>query len=168
MTVVQGRTFYRAHGWIAQLPPGTQVDGETIETVYPEGYRPNHPAPMVDFLSKVSQARYVVSRAGQVEIARTVDRRELLAHAKLGAYGDLFVAPDSSSGVTVHSQAPEWTTLEPFSARRLSVGEHTVEIYWTLTKRHCDGFAADPAADCIPAGESLSTSTVFNVVPRHA
>jgi hypothetical protein len=159
VTVVQGHTFYRTHGWITQLPP---------ETVYPEGYRPDHPAPMKDFLSKITQARYVVSRDGRVEIARTVGRRELLARAKLGAFGDLFVAPDSTltPGVTIYGAAPEWTTLEPFSSRGLSVGQHTIEIYWTLTKQHCDGFAADPANDCLPAGESLTTSTLFDVVPH--
>jgi hypothetical protein len=164
--VVQGNTFYRAHGWISQLPPGTPVEGGTVETIYPAGYRPAHPAPMRDFLSKISRARYVVSRDGRVEITRTVDRRRMLDHAKLGEFGDLFVAPDSGSGITVHGAAPEWTTLEPFSSRQLAVGEHQVEIYWTLTDRHCDGFGADPAANCLPAGESLTTSTIFDVVAR--
>jgi hypothetical protein len=166
VTVVQGNIFYRAHGWIAQLPPGTEVDGGTIATVYPAGYRPDRQAPMQDFLSKVARARYVVSRDGRAEITRVVERRRLLDHAKLGEFGDLFVAPDSGSGVTVHGAAPEWTTLEPFSSRGLGLGEHTIEIYWTLTRQHCDGFGTDAASNCLPAGESLVTSTAFNVVPR--
>jgi hypothetical protein len=168
LTVVRGNPLVRTHGWIAQLPPGTIVDGERIQTVYPEGYEPDHPAPMRDFLSKLTQARYVISRDGTVELTRTVTGRELFAHAKLGRFGDLFVAPDDSltPGVTIHGAAPEWTTLEPFSSRSLAVGQHTIEIYWTLRERHCDGFAADPANNCLPAGESLTTSTVFDVVRR--
>lgn len=166
VTVVQGNTFYRAHGWITQLPPGTPVDDGTVETMYPQGYTPARPAPMEDFLSKISQARYVISRDGRVEMTRTVERRKLLAHAELGEFGDLFVAPDNSAGVTIHGAAPEWTTLESFSSRELATGEHLVEIFWTLKKRHCDGFGTDPVANCLPAGESLATSTSFNVVPR--
>lgn len=165
VTVVKGRTFYRAHGWITQLPPGTQVDGETITTVYPERYRPDHSAPMTDFLSKLSQARYVVSRDGRVELTRTVRRPAVLRHAKLGTFGDLFVAPDSSPGVTLYGVTPWWTSLEPFSSRTLPIGQHRIEIYWTLTRQHCDGLGADPAANCLPAGESLATSTDFDVVP---
>jgi hypothetical protein len=167
VTVVRGNTFYRTHGWLAQLPPGTVVGGETIQTVYPEGYQPDHAAPMRDFLSKIVQARYVVSRDGQVEATRTVGRRQLLARAQAGQFGDLFVAPDSSPGFTVHGAVPEWTTLEPFSSRSLPLGQHRIDIYWTLTARHCDGFAADAASNCMPAGESLSTSTPFDVVARH-
>jgi len=168
VTVVRGHNFIRTHGWIAQLPPGTKVNGKTIEPVYPNGYRPDHPAPMDDFLSKISRARYVVSRDGRVEITKTVTRRELLAHAKLGTFGDLFVSPDTTltPGVTIYGAAPEWTTLEPFSSRRLGTGQHTIDIYWTLTKMHCDGFAPDITNDCFAAGETLSTSTVFNVVPH--
>lgn len=166
VTVVRGNTFYRTHGWLTQLPPGTVVGGETIQTVYPAGYQPDHAAPMRDFLSKIVQARYVVSRDGQVEATRTVARRQLLARAKMGQFGDLFVAPDTSPGFTVHASVPEWTTLEPFSSRSLSAGQHRIDIYWTLTRQHCDGFAGDVASNCLPAGESLSTSTLFDVVPR--
>jgi hypothetical protein len=169
VTVLKGNTFYRTHGWITQLPPGTLVDGERIRTVYPAGYRPAHPAPMADFLSKLVRARYVVSRDGKVELARTVERPELLARARLGRFGDLFVAPDSTltPGVTIHAAAPEWTTLQPLPSRRLGAGQHTIDIFWTLRDQHCDGFAADPVNDCLPAGESRTTSTVFEVVaPR--
>lgn len=164
LTVTRGNTFIRAHGWIAQLPPGTPVDGGVIETVYPAGYVPAKSAPMKDFLSKITQARYVVSRDGRVVTARTVERRQLLDRAEQGEFGDLFVAPDTGGGVTIHDSAPEWTTLEPFSSRGLSRGGgYQIEIYWTLTHRHCDGFGADPVANCLPAGESLATSTAFEI-----
>jgi hypothetical protein len=166
VTVTRGNTFYRAHGWIAQVPPGTEVDGNRIEPVYPAGYQPDFRAPMVDFLAKFTAARYVISRDGEVEVTRTVGRPELLLRAKFGRFGDLFVAPDTtlSPGTTIYGAAPEWTTLQPFSSDALAAGEHTIEIYWTLRKRHCDGFASDPANNCLPAGESLTTSTVFTVV----
>jgi hypothetical protein len=165
VTVTRGSTFYRAHGWIAQLPPGTGADGNRIEPVYPTGYQPDFRAPMVDFLSKLTEARYVISRDGDVEVTRTVRRPELLLRAKFGRFGDLFVAPDTtlSPGATIYGAAPEWTTLQPFSSHALATGEHTIEIYWTLRKRHCDGFGADPINSCLPAGESLTTSTVFTV-----
>ena len=158
LTVVQGRTFYRAHGWIAQLPE---------RAVYPEGYEPGFRVPMLDFLSKLTEARYVISDSdGRVEITRTVRRPALLAHAHLGRFGDLFVAPDTTlvPGVTIEGRAPEWTTLEPFGSGSLDAGEHTIEIYWTLTEQHCDGFAPDRANNCLPAGQSLTTRTTFTVV----
>ncbi|MEV6492682.1 hypothetical protein AB0M20_29285 [Actinoplanes sp. NPDC051633] len=166
VTVRQGRTFVRAHGWITQLPPGTVVEGRTVEPTYPEGYVPDRAAPMDDFLSKIVQARYVISRDGEVELARIVNRRHLLDRAKLGRFGDLFVAPDTTlvPGVTIHRASPEWTTLEPFTSRRLDIGSYTVDIYWTLAEQHCDGFTTDVANDCLPAGESRVTSTNFDVV----
>jgi hypothetical protein len=160
LTVVQGHTFYRTHGWIAQVPS---------RAVYPPGYEPDDPAPMRDFLSKLRQARYVISRDGQAEITRTVRGPALFARAKLGRFGDLFVAPDTTlvPGSTIGARAPEWTTLEPFDSRHLPLGDHTIEIYWTLSEAHCDGISTDPAVSCLAAGESLSTSTTFTVVDRH-
>ena len=160
VTVVKGTTLYRTHGWISQQSPGA------VQPVYPDGYRPDFPAPMTDFLSKITQARYVISRDGRTELTRTVTGRDLFRRAKLGTFGDLFVAPDTtlSPGVTIYGASPEWTTLEPFDSKRLKLGQHTIDIYWTLTKQHCDGFAADVASNCLPAGESLTTSTQFTVV----
>jgi hypothetical protein len=158
LTVRRG-TFARTHGWIAQV--GSKA-------VYPDDYTPAHREPIVDFLSKLAQARYVISRDGVVEVERVVRGRDLRAHATFGRFGDLFVAPDTTlvPGAVIPAEAPEWTTHEVFDARRLPLGEHTIEIYWTLSDRHCDGFAADPAIDCVVAGETLSTSTDFTVVAR--
>jgi hypothetical protein len=158
VTVRGDRAFSRTHGWIAQEPQ---------HAVYPSDYTPARRAPMADFLSKLTQARYVISREGQVETTRTVRRPALLERAQLGRFGDLFVAPDTTlvPGVTIGADAPEWTTLERFDARRLAPGEHTIEIFWTLSARHCDGFAADPVNNCLPAGESLSTTTPFTITP---
>ena len=161
LTVVQGHTFTRTHGWITQVAD---------RAVYPDGYLPDHPEPIVDFLSKLTQARYVISRDGRVETTRIVRGPALFDHAKLGQFGDLFVAPDTTlvPGVTIEAESPEWTTLEPFDSRRLGVGEHTIQIYWTLAEPHCDGFAADLANNCYPAGETLTTETTFTVVrPGH-
>ena len=159
VTVDGGGTFSRTHGWITQL---------TSRATYPAGYEPAVAVPMADFLSKLTQARYVIRQGDEVELTRTVRRPALLARAKLGRFGDLFVAPDDTlvPGVTIDGRSPEWTTLEPFDARRLGPGEHTIDIYWTLTERHCDGFAPDPVNNCLPAGESLSTSTTFTVTAR--
>jgi hypothetical protein len=156
-TVIEGNTFTRTHGWITQV---------ASEAAYPDAYTPRFRAPMVDFLSKVTQVRYEVRTGDEVVVSRTVRRPALFARARLGRFGDLFVAPDTTlvPGVTIDGRSPEWTTLEPFDSRRLGVGEHTINIYWTLTERHCDGFAPDPANNCVPAGESLSTSTTFTVV----
>jgi hypothetical protein len=158
VTVRGDRPFSRTHGWIAQ---------QAEHAVYPADYTPARRAPMADFLSKLTRARYVISRDGEVEVTRTVHRTALLARAKLGRFGDLFVAPDTTlvPGVTIEAGAPEWTTLERFDPARLGPGEHTIEIYWTLSARHCDGFAPDPVNDCLPAGESLSTSTTFTITP---
>jgi hypothetical protein len=160
LTVTKGNTFHRAHGWIVQ---------QRSRAVYPADYEPGHPEPMVDFLSKLTESRYVISRDGRVEISRTVGRPALFQRAKLGRFGDLFVAPDTSlvPGATIEARSPEWTTLEPFDAGELPVGEHTIEIYWTLSQDHCDGLTSDPALSCLPAGESLTTTTTFTVVRRH-
>jgi hypothetical protein len=158
-TVVEGRTFTRTHGWITQVPS---------RATYPEDYEPALRAPMADFLTKLTQVRYVVRTGDLVVLSRTVRRPALYERAKLGRFGDLFVAPDDTlvPGVTIEARSPEWTTLEPFDSGRLGAGTHTIEVWFTLTSRHCDGFAPDPTANCIPAGESLSTSTEFEVVPR--
>jgi hypothetical protein len=158
LTVRRG-TFARTHGWIAQ---------EGSKAVYPADYTPVRREPIADFLSKLTEARYVISRDGVVEVERVVRGRALRSHATLGRFGDLFVAPDTTlvPGVTIGPDAPEWTSHELFDARRFPLGEHTIEIYWTLSARHCDGFAPDPVNNCLPAGESLSTSTAFTVVPR--
>lgn len=159
LTVGQGNRFVRAHGWITQL---------SGRAVYPDGYGPDHRSPMADFLSKLTRSRYVISRDGQVEISRVVEGRALFGHAHLGRFGDLFVAPDTTlvPGATIEARSPEWTTLEPFDARHLPVGEHTIEIYWTLSEAHCDGFTRDTALSCLPAGETLTTQTTFTVVDR--
>jgi hypothetical protein len=159
LTVIKGNTFHRAHGWIVQ---------QRSRAVYPADYEPRHPAPLTDFLSKLTQSRYVISRDGHVEITRTVRRPSLFQRAKLGRFGDLFVAPDTTlvPGATIEARSPEWTTLEPFDSSDLPVGEHTIEIYWTLSEAHCDGLTPDPALSCLPAGESLTTTTTFTVTRR--
>lgn len=60
------------------------------------------------------------------------------------------MAPDTGSGVTVYGAAPEWTTIEPFRSRTMDPGEYRIDIYWTMTEQHCDGFGADPASNCLP------------------
>jgi hypothetical protein len=164
-TVVKGNTFYRVTSWITQVPPGTREGNQKIQPVYPKKYRPDYPAPMDDFLSKISQEKFVVSNGGTA-ITTTVTRSDLLAHGKLGAFGDLFVAPDTTlvPGVTIFGDAPEWTTVEPLSSQMLSVGQHTIDVYWTLSKQHCDGFTRIVAYSCLPAGETLVTSTTFEVI----
>lgn len=160
LTVTKGNIFHRAHGWITQLQS---------RAVYPAGYEPAHRAPMADFLSKLTQSRYVISREGRVEITRSVRGPALFRRAKLGQFGDLFVAPDTTlvPGSTIEARSAEWTTLEPFDAGALPAGDHTIEIYWTLSGVHCDGFTPDPALSCLPAGESLTTTTTFTVIGRH-
>jgi hypothetical protein len=123
---------------------------------------------MDDFLSKLSQARFVVISNGRVALTKTVTRSELLAHGKLGAFADLFVAPDTSlvPGATIYGDAPEWTTVEPLESQRLGVGQHTISVYWTMTAQHCDGFSTNVANDCLPADESLVTSATFEVIAQ--
>jgi hypothetical protein len=166
-TVVKGNTFYRVTGWITQVAPGTKEGNRTIKPVYPKNYKPDFPAPMDDFLSKLVQERFVVSNGGTT-ITKTVTFPDLVAHGKFGTFGDLFVAPDTTlvPGTTIYGDAPEWTTVEPLESQMLGVGEHTIDVYWTMTKQHCDGFSTNVANDCLPAGESLVTSTTFTVVAR--
>jgi hypothetical protein len=166
-TVIKGNTFYRVTGWITQVPPGTREGNKRIKPVYPVGYRPDFPAPMDDFLSKLSRERFVISNGG-APITITVTTPDLLTHGKLGAFGDLFVAPDTAlvPGVTIFGDSPEWTTVEPLDSQMLSVGQHAIDVYWTLTKQHCDGFTRDVSLSCLPAGETLVTSTTFEVIPR--
>jgi hypothetical protein len=159
-TVVEGRPFVRAHGWITQVRD---------RATYPADYVPARRAPMADFLAKLTQARYVVLDAGgEVALTRTVGRSALLGNARLGRFGDLFVAPDTTlvPGLTILARSPEWTSLERLDAGGLDPGDYTIEVHWTLAARHCDGFAPDPVTNCLPAGESLTSSAAFTVVPR--
>jgi hypothetical protein len=164
-TVIKGNTFYRVTGWITQVPPGTKEGNKKIKPVYPMGYRPDFPAPMSDFLSKLSRERFVISNGG-APVTITVTSPNLIAHGKLGAFEDLFVAPDTSlvPGVTIFGDSPEWTTIEALDSQTLSVGQHTIDVFWTLTKRHCDGFTMETSLSCLPEGETLVTSTTFEVI----
>jgi hypothetical protein len=166
-TVIKGNTFHRVTGWITQVTPGTKEGNKRIKPVYPPGYRPDFPAPMDDFLSKLSQETFLISNGG-APLTITVSSPELIADGKLGAFEDLFVAPDSSlvPGVTIFGDSPEWTTVEALDSQALSVGQHNIDVYWTLTRRHCDGFTTGASLSCLPQGETLVTSTTFEVIAR--
>ncbi|RDH75203.1 hypothetical protein DVS77_27905 [Mycolicibacterium moriokaense] len=49
----------------------------------------------------------------------------------------------------------------------LPVGRHAVEVYWNLRAPVCDGFTADQATSCLPAGKTLVKRIGFTVVAPH-
>lgn len=124
------------------------VVADTHEAV-PEGYVPSRATPLEDFLSKFVSARYVI------------DARTKRGRTYEFAVADLMISvldlPDNTSFV---AWAPRLKPLPP--------GEHSVDIFITLTAEHCDGLTSERSASCAPAGESPSPPVNFRVVNKGA
>ena len=45
----------------------------------------------------------------------------------------------------------------------LSLGHHTVQLFWVLTAQHCDGLSTEEAESCLPAGANAQGLRPFDV-----
>ena len=115
--------------------PITRIQvASTFESI-PDGYVPIGDTPLEDFLLKFESATYVVDEGTRQERTFTYSTDDLIV-----VTGDL---PDGTQFVS-------WTPR----LRPLPPGEHTIDVYITMTSDHWDGLDADPSANLIPGGES--------------
>lgn len=122
------------------------VVADTFEVI-PEGYVPARPTPLEDFLSKFVSVRYVIDAGTKKE--RTFEF----------AVSDLILSvidlPDNTSFVGF---TPRLRPLPP--------GNHSIDIFITVTAETWDGLGLEPGVNSAPAGESPSPSVEFRVVNR--
>ena len=117
----------------------------TTHEVIPEGYTPSRPTPMEDFNAKFVSVRYVVD-------AGTRHERTYRFRAAQSLHTGFTVPGTDLPMSFVHAELPP-----------LPAGTHTVDILWTVSADHWDGFGADPSANRFPAGETHCSHIEFVV-----
>ena len=128
-------------------PPAIWATNTTHEAI-PEGYTPSRATPMEDFIAKFVGARYVID--GGTKHERTYSfRASQVLQTGLTVPGTDF--PMSAVMAVLHPLSP---------------GAHTVDVFWTLSADHWDGFGVDPSANLFPAGEIHCSRTEFTVRQR--
>ena len=122
-----------------------------VDSVYPVGYVPLNPMPLVDFVAKLTvkmvidggttqQKTYVFSPNQAVRTDITADQ----------------VDP-SFPALPLAATIPR---MQP-----LGVGQHTLELFWVLSAQHCDGLAPVVEENCLPAGENSFGVRPLTVTP---
>ncbi len=131
--------------WVRSFPSwGTAAGAEGA--VYPDGYTPDLPKPMNDFILKFLGVR-IVQDIG------TPHERSL----SFGPEVLRLVVDEGGIPFAFFASPP----LQP-----LKVGAHTTTVFFRLSSRHCDGVGTVPEENCLPAGETQYTgNTPFEVVP---
>jgi hypothetical protein len=114
----------------------------------PQGFTTDYGTPLDDLRSKMTTIEYVVDGGSPYGYNKAFSN-----DAKLWV-GELPDAPGLPAINTV-SLGP----LDP-----LPVGPHSIAVYWTFDKQHCDGFTASQGASCLPAGRTLVKQINFTVV----
>jgi hypothetical protein len=104
--------------------------------------------PLEDFIAKLIGVKYVVDPGTSKQ--------------KTYVFGN-----DEDLGIVFDADAVIANTLTLGVLKPLSVGDHVVESYLLFSAMHCDGFGADVASNCLPAGEVLFSSVTFTVTPGH-
>jgi hypothetical protein len=147
------REAFAGEKWVRAVPPWITAPN-AAQAGYPDGYTPELPNPINDFNKKFSGARYVIDEgtpqektfAGGPEILRTG-----------------FTVPQG------YIEPPGYPNIDgfPFSSpvspvyHPLSVGTHTINVYVTMSARHCNGIkpvptaalGLAPGAACLDQGE---------------
>ncbi len=105
----------------------------------PPGYVPAAETPLEDLVSKLDAVKVVVDPGTKQERTTVFSPAEAL---RTDVTLDQFdpEAPPFPMAVTLPRMHP------------LKVGEHTVEVVWVLSARHCDGLGTSVADNCLPAG----------------
>jgi hypothetical protein len=141
--------------WVAPGAPWFMNDH--FESV-PAGFvpAPGATTPLEDFVQKFVQVRYVIDPNSEHE--QTV----VFPNA-----GNLFTGP-----VSLFPGLPEdfKAVVSPATLgtlRPLPVGDHAVEVYWTLSAQHCDGLGDVVDENCLPGEEFLYVNPPFTVTPGH-
>lgn len=140
--------------WVSPGAPWSMNDSFAA---VPDEFEPAQGAtkPLEDFLAKFVQVRFVIDRGTRQEQTVVFPND-----------GNLFTGPGSLFPGT----PANWDVVSPIALgtlKPLPVGDHLVEVYWTLSDLHCDGLVANIDENCLPAGEFLYSRTRFTVVPGH-
>jgi hypothetical protein len=104
--------------------------------------------PLDDFLAKFVAVKYVVDAGTKQARTYVIPSSDRLWIGELEGF-------------------PAVNTVTLGSLHPLSVGQHTVAVYWVFNGMQCDGFAANAVENCFSAGETFYTATQFTVSPRN-
>ena len=116
----------------------------------PSGFASVWATPVEDFRGKLKAVEYVIDPGSSY-----AKNLSFPANNRLWVY-ELPDAPGLPAANSVSLGALD----------ALTPGQHSVAIYWTLDAQHCDGFAANASANCLPAGKTLVRQISFQVVPE--
>lgn len=116
----------------------------------PKGFVPAGATPLDDFIAKFIGVKYVVDPGTAQEKSYVFTN-----------VGDLGTIAETVTGFAV-AQGLTMGTLEP-----LSIGEHVVDSYWSMSAMHCDGLGRVVADNCLPAGDTLYDHITFEVTSGH-
>src|SRR6266511_39406 len=115
----------------------------TTYQIAPPDYEPIGATPTLDFLAKLRSTRYVVDAGTSRERSMEVEASDLLIDTVT-----LF------EGIELTRFTPRFPSLP--------LGEHTVDMYLTMSAEHWNGLGLEPT-DRLPAGESFIQSAAVDV-----
>jgi hypothetical protein len=116
----------------------------------PEGFVPAGDTPLEDFMAKFLGEKYVIDAGTEFE--------EIVF---LPNDGNIFSGPFGDQ------KFPIWISpITLGSVHPLSIGVHTVSLYWSFSALHCDG-GRSVDLNCLAAGEHLFREVTFEVVEGH-
>ena len=128
-------------------PGGTPWIVNTSFAAIPEGFVPAGATPLEDFLAKFTSAKVVVDPGTSEEKTYIFPKSNKL-------WMGTFIGLPAVQTATL-------TILKP-----LSVGMHTVQLYWVFSAMHCDGFGNVIQDNCLGPGEvAYGPLITFQVMP---
>jgi hypothetical protein len=128
-------------------PGGTPWFMNTSFATVPEGFVAAGTTPLEDFLAKFTGAKVVVDAGTSEEKTYIFPKSDKLWMSNLGGLPAV--------------QTVTLTILKP-----LSVGMHTVQLYWEFSAMHCDGFGDVALDNCLGPGEvAYGPLITFQVMP---
>jgi len=152
--IASGTRWSPIIGWATNAVGGILPD---FPLTYREGYVTRHPKdPMKDFLEKIERLRLIVDPGTPDE--RVYTFRDPVELAVVTRIGD-FYGPKGLWGFAAINPG-QWVSFAP-SLPPLGAGRHVLELVWTLSAEHCDGFPSMGTGEpltvegghCIPAGD---------------
>ena len=123
---------------------------DTVFTVIPPGYVPAGATPLEDLVARLESVKIVVDRGKKRE--KTV---------VFSPAASLWTDHTLDDYVPFEFGYPIAATLPVMAS--LPVGDHTVQVIWTLSSQHCDGLGDVEAQNCLAAGDNSFGTRTFTV-----
>jgi hypothetical protein len=118
---------------------------------FPDGFEPAGDTPLEDFIAKFLGVTYVIDAGTKFEQSVFFPNNgTLFTTLEVGDCRFCVLVSPNTLG-----------SLHP-----LSIGLHTVDLYWSFGALHCDG-GGDINENCLAPGEHLFQTATFDVVPGH-